>query len=91
MYAIHDSRLINLMCSRGPADCSGTQFWPLYRFGAETGNDFRSIQDSIRSRMNHRLCRANRIYVAANDPEPISEPNTDPEPNPESKTDPEDE
>ena len=55
------------------------------RSGAETRNDFRSIQDSIRSQMNHRHCRANRIYqfVAVTDPEPISKPDTDPESRPE--------
>ncbi len=40
------SGLNKLMHSRGPADCSGTQFWPLcqFRSGAETGNDFRSLK-----------------------------------------------
>ena len=55
------------------------------RSGAETRNDFRSIQDSIRSQMNHQHCRDNRIYqfVAVTDPEPISKPDTDPESRPE--------
>jgi hypothetical protein len=39
-------RLNRQLCSRIPADFSGTQFWPLYqfRFGVETGNNFRSVK-----------------------------------------------
>ncbi len=52
MYEIHDFRLNKLMRSRGLADCSGTQFWPLYRSRAETGNDSQSIHPLLNPEPN---------------------------------------